>query len=316
MRTGPAARHYHRFNNRSVEELRGFLGALRPPTGAIPPNAFVTDDNEESDEKFDASSTWGTSGGAAGKGGKLAAAPIASTFDARTKWPKCRGVIGRVHDQSNCGGCWAIASAAVITDRRCIRFNGTWTRDLSAWDLISCCKSCTPYANGCQGGWPNAAFAFFDHAGVVTGGAVRGRRLSAAAQQPKRTTCSRKCQAGYSREYARDKRRGRSFRVFRNRNAAVQREIARNGPVVATFDVYQDFYHYEKGVYEHEAGALVGGHAVKVVGWGQTPDGVPYWTAVNSWGSDWGEGGTFRIRRGADESNFESFIVSGNVQAD
>ena len=40
-----------------------------------------------------------------------------------------------------------------------------------------------------------------------------------------------------------------------------------NGPVEAAFQVYQDFYAYRKGVYEHLSGSLVGGHAVKVVGY-------------------------------------------------
>ena len=32
--------------------------------------------------------------------------------------------------------------------------------------------------------------------------------------------------------------------------------------------MYQDFYAYQQGVYEHVSGGLVGGHAVKIIGWG------------------------------------------------
>jgi cathepsin B len=44
-------------------------------------------------------------------------------------------------------------------------------------------------------------------------------------------------------------------------------------------------------------GANLGGHAVKMIGWG-VEDGVKYWTCINSWNALWGEKGTFRILRG------------------
>jgi len=44
-------------------------------------------------------------------------------------------------------------------------------------------------------------------------------------------------------------------------------------------------------------GALKGGHAVKILGWGQE-DGVDYWLCGNSWGPDWGEDGYFKIKMG------------------
>lgn len=37
--------------------------------------------------------------------------------------------------------------------------------------------------------------------------------------------------------------------------------------------------------------------------------GVRYWACQNSWGSQWGERGFFRIRQGANEASIESSIV-------
>ena len=41
-------------------------------------------------------------------------------------------------------------------------------------------------------------------------------------------------------------------------------------------------------------------HAVLLTGWGED-NGKKYWRVQNSWGPQWGEQGTFRIRRGVDE---------------
>ena len=55
-------------------------------------------------------------------------------------------------------------------------------------------------------------------------------------------------------------------------------------------------------------------HAVLVVGWGvEQPSGRKYWTAMNTWGSEWGEHGYFRIARGEDDSAFESMAVATDV---
>jgi len=48
-------------------------------------------------------------------------------------------------------------------------------------------------------------------------------------------------------------------------------------------------------------------HAVQVIGYGTTEDGVNYWTAKNSWGIGWGDSGFFKIRRGHNDCNFESY---------
>jgi cathepsin B len=48
----------------------------------------------------------------------------------------------------------------------------------------------------------------------------------------------------------------------------IQNEIMNHGPVEADFTVYQDFLSYKSGVYKHSWGQELGGHAIKVLGWG------------------------------------------------
>lgn len=82
------------------------------------------------------------------------------------------------------------------------------------------------------------------------------------------------------------------------------------GPVETGFTVYEDFPAYKSGVYSHQTGKSLGGHAVKFIGWGVEKD-VPYWIVANSWNDDWGEKGFFRIKRGNNECGIENSVVAG-----
>ena len=44
------------------------------------------------------------------------------------------------------------------------------------------------------------------------------------------------------------------------------------------------------GVYKHTTGQPLGGHAIKIMGWG-TEQGEDYWLVANSWNPDWGDQG-------------------------
>jgi len=91
----------------------------------------------------------------------------------------------------------------------------------------------------------------------------------------------------------------------------IQDAIFTNGPVEASFSVYQDFFAYTSGVYRHKSGGLAGGHAIKLLGWGTDATGGNYWIAANSWGTSWGQHGIFWISRGNDECGIESNVVFG-----
>jgi cathepsin B len=55
-----------------------------------------------------------------------------------------------------------------------------------------------------------------------------------------------------------------------------------NGPVEGAFTVYADFPSYKNGVYQYTSGDELGGHAIKILGWG-TENGTPFWLVANSW---------------------------------
>ena len=70
------------------------------------------------------------------------------------------------------------------------------------------------------------------------------------------------------------------------------------GPFTKKYKVFDSFLalilptNLNSGVYQHVSGAELGGHAVKMIGWG-TENGTPYWLISNSWNTDWGDHGQY-----------------------
>merc|ERR1712072_1185482 len=94
----------------------------------------------------------------------------------------------------------------------------------------------------------------------------------------------------------------------------IQQMIMEGGPVETAFTVYTDFENYAGGIYKHTSGTMAGGHAVKIVGWGEE-NGVKYWKVANSWNPYWGEEGYFRIKRGTNECGIEEQATSSSASA-
>lgn len=251
------------------------------------------------------------------------AGAIPTSFDARQQWGAMCPSTKDVRDQGSCGSCWAVSAAETMTDRTCIHSNGTSSPYLAAEDILSCCGFFC--GSGCDGGFPSAAQNYWVSAGVVSGGPygsqqgcldysiapcehhVSGTR-PACQEGGSTPSCTKTCQNGSP--WAKAKHFGSTSYSISSDVSAIQQEIMTNGPVQGTYTVYADFPTYKSGVYQHTSGAELGGHAIKIIGWG-VEQGTPYWLVANSWNSDWGANGFFKILRGQDECGIESGIVAG-----
>jgi len=239
----------------------------------------------------------------------LAEAPVVDTiaeaipaaFDSRTQWP---GAIHPIRNQEQCGSCWAFGATEALSDRFAIETNLATNVVLSPQDLVSCDVG---QNEGCNGGYPIVAWQYMQATGVVadecypytSGNGVTGNCLLKKGQE--KCPNSTVSYAIYN---------AASAYAIGTTVAALQTEIMTNGPIEVAFDVYEDFFSYTSGVYVHKTGALAGGHAVKMIGWG-TLNGVAYWTVANSWAVTWGMEGFFLIKRGVDECGIESAGVAG-----
>jgi cathepsin B len=244
-------------------------------------------------------------------------ATIPATFDARSQWPKCN-LIPFIRDQGQCGSCWAVASASVMSDRYCIQSNGAEQPYISDEDLLSCCGSYC--GSGCGGGYPYDAFVWWASYGVVTGGTFDSNQGCLPYDVPPSDyeyyngatpRCSTSCESSYKTSYQSDKHDGSTYYQIQSGSVtAMQQEIMTYGPVATVFDVYSDFYNYVSGIYEHKSGSYEGGHVVRIIGWGED-SGTPYWLVANSWNASWGMGGFFKMIRGTNNCGFESSVYAG-----
>jgi cathepsin B len=221
-------------------------------------------------------------------------ATVPTAFDSRTTWPKC---IGAIRNQGGCGDCWALAASEALADRFCIASNQSINKVMSPQYLVSC--DTTSY--GCSGGIPYKSWKFLESTGDTSDTCTPYKSSNGVV--PACSTLG-KCTDGSTmrKYYAKVNSTKYSYGA-----AAIQTEIMTNGPVEAGMDVYSDFMSYVSGIYATTAGSTyLGGHAIKIIGWGNT-GGVNYWIVANSWGTTWGEAGFFRIKFGS------CYIDSGSV---
>mmetsp|Transcript_19950 Transcript_19950/g.23129 ORF Transcript_19950/g.23129 Transcript_19950/m.23129 type:complete len:300 (-) Transcript_19950:46-945(-) len=222
--------------------------------------------------------------------------PNEDSFDAREKWT---GLIHEIRNQGSCGGCWAFGATEALSDRLAIASNGAINVILSPQYLLSCDES----NFGCQGGDLHSAWMFLEYFGAVT-------------EQCYPYTSSGGF-SGYCKKSCSD---GSEFKFYNAQSivetadiATIKTAVMTNGPVEASFDVYSDFMSYKEGIYQHTGeGDVIGGHAVKIVGWGKQ-DNTEFWILANSWGTKWGEQGFFRMKMGDCGINDEIVFATAEV---
>ena len=208
---------------------------------------------------------------------------LPDSFNAYEQWPQCAHSI---RDQGDCGSCWAFAASETISDRFCIASNGTINFVFSPQWLVSCNDILN---RGCNGGSLPFAWWFLEYDGIVS-----DTCLPYESSDGQNFNCPSTCADGSKLQKYYTKLL--STQTFSNA-ISIKTDILQYGPVETGFTVYEDFMYYTGGIYIHTSGSYLGGHAVKIVGWGNE-NGTEYWIVANSWGTTWGENGFFRIALG------------------
>jgi C1A family cysteine protease len=197
-----------------------------------------------------------------------------------------------IKDQAYCGSCFAFACTAALESQVLIDYSlvvqGSseppsgfgWTPgtlDLSEQTIVSqCCRRC----GDCGGGWTSRTSYFLRTTGIPTEECYPYIASNDACNA---------CPEWPDPEIFQVTGYGSVSQTVDDLKAAVYTW----GPLVVGMYVYEDFYYYSGGIYEHVSGSGQGWHAITLVGW---DDAKNCFIVKNSWGTDWGEDGFFRIR--------------------
>ena len=208
----------------------------------------------------------------------LAAVP--ASYDPRTSQKACTGP---VLDQGFCGSCWAFGATEAISDRLCLsKGAGASFVQLAPLDLTTCDSGVFKMEDGCQGGQLSGAWDYAKKTGLVEescypylqsqGGPVPTCEPTAQPCLPEsKFIKTPKCAISSTCEATKHKLSS----VYSVDVAQLKAELVNKGPVESAFTVYADFPTYKSGVYKHTTGSALGGHAIKIIGFG-TEDNSDY----------------------------------------
>jgi hypothetical protein len=179
-----------------------------------------------------------------------------------------------VKDQANCGSCWDFAATGAFESAYLIAED--IVPDFSEQQVLSCNAG----GSSCAGGWMYDAYNLF-----MTYGAVNESCMPYEASDLVPCTqdeCIPVAQLD-------------SYEDIPNNVNAIKNALLL-GPLSTTFTVYDDFFGYTGGCYEHAYNDPIN-HAVVIIGWDDDMcAGQGAWIVKNSWGEGWGLDGFFFIK--------------------
>ncbi|XP_069824347.1 cathepsin W-like isoform X2 [Dendropsophus ebraccatus] len=213
-----------------------------------------------------------------------------TSFPLDRDWRKC-GVISKVKDQGSCGSCWAFAVVGNIEAQWGIH---GFPKNLSVQQIIDC----GPCEDGCRGGYPWDAY--------IT---VLKQEGLTSEQQYKYTGTVGECRKGLPTEaWIHD------FQMLSKNETEMTSYVGNKGTITVTIN-NAILQHYKKGIIHSLQKACDPNnvnHVVLIVGYVQEKK-IPYWILKNSYGTNWGEKGYFKIFRGKNICGITKYPVTATI---
>jgi len=224
---------------------------------------------------------------------------------------EAQGVLNPVRDQGQCGSCYSFAAVAAIEAAYAIKYSQKPPPQFSEQQLVDCTFKKIDLDGaignyGCDGGYYRHSLSYLETAGT--------KLLS---DYPYTGTVG-ECKDSASNSVVNVT--GIYTSTHQIGDVEAMKAALNKGPLMAYIYVNDDFYSYATGVYDgpncrsDPTSCPVGyNHAIVLVGYGKTDDGIPYWKVRNSWGTHWGENGYFKIGMGKNVCCIEGSTVYATV---
>ena len=199
---------------------------------------------------------------------------------------------------SSCASCWSVNTATVLAGRINLARARSGQPDISLQLSAQYLLNCVPGQERC--GYPGSAGAALEH--VVKHGMPSE---SCAPWQNAKLPCDalHLCAARLHNQtfvavpHPTLYRPSSVQKTAAGDVAGMQRAVL-DGPIACGVHA-EGLLDYERGVLiDPPSSGTKDDHSIAVVGWGEE-GGVPYWIVQNNWGTEWGEGGFVRLKRGA-----------------
>ncbi len=193
-----------------------------------------------------------------------------------------------IKNQANCGSCYAFAPLASIEALIKIKQGDPdFSIDLSEQFIVSCgMEWMSGNILGCDGAYSPAQYNFITTYGVLPESCFPYGSGSGSVPP-----CSNKCSNWEDLIIQID-----GWHTVANDITSIKNALIQFGPLTAGMVVYSDFNGYNGGVYEHPGSDPDPmNHVVVIVGY---DDAQNCWICKNSWGTNWGEDGWFKITYG------------------
>jgi len=226
-----------------------------------------------------------------------------------------RNFLEPVMDQGQCGSCYAVSAARMLTARHKVAVNNTKEPPFS----ISYPLFCSEYNQGCNGGYGFLLAKWSEEIGLLPASCMRYRSFGEVCPP---LTCD---VSKLNKRYRASKPRYVGGYYGATTAAEMMLELYHGGPISAGLEPSSDFMYYDSGIYRSTNKNATAwsertewqqvDHAVLLVGWGEE-NGQKYWLLQNSWGTDWGENGYFRMVRGENDSSVETIAEAADVVED
>ena len=214
------------------------------------------------------------------------------------------GRVSDVKNQASCGSCWAFATVANLEGL--YYANKYVMKTFSEQMLVDCDTS----DSGCNGGLMQYSFTWLKN----NGGIMEDKDYPYTAVDG---TCKKDSSKYVDMKITGYKKLGSSWSTW----SAVDEEevkefLYETGPLAIALNA--DYLSsYTGGIVDYSSSQCPSSginHAVTLVGYGtDESSGMDYWIIKNSWGSDWGEYGYFRIRRGNGTCGVNCYITTATV---